>query len=590
MTPILGAPILAALDCNTARPASRSGREAGMVLIFVLAAVIIIAALTAALLQTASAEMQQATTTRNVTDVRTLAEGATMAAEQAVIVARANTLPPPAFGTLKMGPHDVPWTAAHVGSDSTEIDGVGIKTFHEHWVARSEATSGTYRHTINRVLDVGLTPIFQYAIFYDKDLELLPGPSMKISGRVHTNSDLYVGVGAGNTLTINSNYFRSVGELYRKRKDDGSNTVGSVQILKDGTLTYPDLWSKSQLASKGVPSVSGYDSNFMGYDANGNGSLSDPGDWQDFAVGSLTTWNGTVQTADQGVKRVEPPSIGSIQRFEDVGAGNGDYAFDKAKNDYEYVGDGLGDARKGRYYANADLVISDQNAYDSTGAKINLPAGVLTNKTFYDAREGRNVSVTEIDMKLLQSSGAFPKNGLIYASRTDAKPGKVAGIRLKNGASLGAPLTVVSQDPIYLLGDYNSVNKQPAAVIADAVNLMSNAWNDTKKKGQLPVAQPTTWDVAMITGGDETSGSQYSGGFENLPRFHENWDGVKATILGAFVKIYASQIATGKWVYGGDHYTAPTRLWDYDTSFNDASKLPPFTPNVAQVKSAGWWE
>ena len=59
---------------------------------------------------------------------------------------------------------------------------------------------------------------------------------------------------------------------------------------------------------------------------------------------------------------------------------------------------------------------------------------------------------------------------------------------------------------------------------------------------------------------------------------------------GSFVKIFASQFATGGWVYGGDRYTAPNRLWDYDTSFNKVENLPPFTPNVAQVRSSGWWD
>jgi hypothetical protein len=290
------------------------------------------------------------------------------------------------------------------------------------------------------------------------------------------------------------------------------------------------------------------------------------------------------------VKRIEPPSIGSIQRFEDVGAGNGDYAYNASKKDFDFVGAGNGDSRKGRYYANADLVIRDLGAFDSAGNSLSLPAGTVTARSFYDAREGRTVTVTEIDMAKLKTSGKFPQNGLIYASRSDAKAAQPNGIRLKNGKDLGAPLTVVSEDPIYVLGDYNTINKQPAAVIADAVDLLSNSWNDTKRKGQLPIATPTTWDFAMITGGDETSGSQYSGGFENLPRFHENWDGVKASILGAFVKIYAAQYAKGKWVYGGDHYTAPIRLWDYDQAFNDATKLPPFTPNVAQVRNSGWWE
>jgi hypothetical protein len=131
-----------------------------------------------------------------------------------------------------------------------------------------------------------------------------------------------------------------------------------------------------------------------------------------------------------------------------------------------------------------------------------------------------------------------------------------------------------------------STKKSAAAVIADAVNLLSNDWekNSTwsgdgkKDKGELPKASATTYNAAMITGADATVGSSYSGGFENLPRFHEDWGSVSCKIRGSFVNIFKSQIATGKWVYGGDHYTAPNRDWDYDPSFNDLSKLPPYTP------------
>jgi hypothetical protein len=573
-------------------PNGRTRRRAqrGTVLLVALTAVVIIAAFAAALLTSSEAEMTQAKTTRAVSDVRTLAEGATVSAEHTVLTAVANTLPPPPTGTLHHGPYDVPWAAQHIGVDTTDADSVGIQTIHQHWLVQSTADAASFKHTVHRVLDIGLTPIFQYAIFYDKDLELLPGPSMTISGRVHTNHDLYVGVGAGNTLTIKSDYFRSVGDMFRMRKDDGSDTTGSVKIQKSGTTSLYDMWSQSQLKSKGVPSTSGFDSNFKGFDSNADGDLSDMGDWPDFAVGALSTWGGTVQTADHGVKPVEPPSIGSIKRFQDVGPGNGDYSWNATLKDYSYVGQGNGDSAKGRYHATADLVIRDLKAYDNKGTAISMPTGALTSKTFYDAREGKNVTVTQIDISILKANSLMPANGEIYASRSDATVSQPNGIRLVNGADLGEPLTVVTEDPLYVKGDYNTKNKHPAAVIADAVNLLSNAWDDSKKAGQLPTAKATTWDTAMITGGDETGGAGYSGGFENLPRFHEKWDGINATILGSFVKIYASEFAKGKWVYGGDHYTAPNRLWDYDTSFNKVENLPPFTPNVAQVRSAGWWE
>jgi len=44
------------------------------------------------------------------------------------------------------------------------------------------------------------------------------------------------------------------------------------------------------------------------------------------------------------------------------------------------------------------------------------------------------------------------------------------------------------------------------------------------------------------------------------------------------VKIYASEFASGSWVCGGDHSTAPHRLWDYDTAFNKVSNLLPLHP------------
>ena len=41
-------------------------------------------------------------------------------------------------------------------------------------------------------------PLFQFGVFYGKgvDLEIAPGANMTFNGRVHANSNLYVGAGA----------------------------------------------------------------------------------------------------------------------------------------------------------------------------------------------------------------------------------------------------------------------------------------------------------------------------------------------------------------------------------------------------------
>ena len=95
--------------------------------------------------------------------------------------------------------------------------------------------------------------------------------------------------------------------------------------------------------------------------------------------------------------------------------------------------------------------------------------------------------------------------------------------------------------------------------------------------------------MAVITGNTETVGARYNGGFENLPRFHENWSGINCNITGSFVNTWTSQYATAPWVYGGDRYTAPRRNWTYDTSFNLVANLPPFTPMAVTAEDIVSW-
>jgi hypothetical protein len=299
------------------------------------------------------------------------------------------------------------------------------------------------------------------------------------------------------------------------------------------------------------------------YEAMTNAFDSEYSDWTTYA---LDTWNGTVQDGSHGVREVAAPDIKTIKAFDAGGS-------------------------KGFYHAHADLVIVNGNAFDRNGSPVALPAGALVEKTMYDAREGRTVTVSEINLGALNASGQFPANGLVYAYRTDSTPTQPNGIRLTNGTELLRPMTVVSEDPVYVRGDFNTVNKKGAAVIADAVNLLSNAWNDSKTaSSSLPAASNTTYNLAFVTGKVPTpdGGGDYSGGFENLPRFHENWTSKTAKIRGSFINIFDSEIAKKPWIYGGNVYTAPVRDWAYDPALNNPSNLPPFTPSAVYFLRVLW--
>jgi hypothetical protein len=412
--------------------------------------------------------------------------------------------------------------------------------------------------------------------------------------------------------------------MYRNRKDGPSQSSGTVVIRQyvdnpwsaTEPASYYTMWSKSQLTAMGIPSIGGFDSNFTsGWDADLNGSYLDTGDLLPWGPGAYAYWDEptgytggsgeTVQTGDHDLGEAVVPQIGSIQMFEEDASG-GDYAWDATSNSYQPVAPGTGTHSKGYYHDNADLQIvvdasgSSFKAYDGDGNDVTAyVTSAVSLSRIYDARQANGgsgfVKVVDINVGLLQATGYYPANGLIYAAHHGAGTGNSAkGVRLKNGALLPAKLTVASEDPVYIQGDYNtgnaSVSKKGAAVICDAVNLLSNAWTNSKSPTSgLPGASATTYNVAMITGNQDSSAGHYNGGLENLPRFHENWTGVDCTIKGSMVNTWNSQHATSPWVYGGNRYTAPNRIWSYDTAFNSVLNLPPFTPMAVSADDVVTW-
>ena len=463
-----------------------------------------------------------------------VAEGVTEAAQKSILETVSNFGPVPVNGSVNVAGQAYAYTVVPIGASSVQTDPDGVSRTMQHLQISANVNAGDGYSTVDRIVDLSMTPLFQYMIFFDDDLEVLPGPPMTLGGRVHANADIYVG--SGDTLTVNSDYFRCTGKILRKRKNDNTTATGTVSIKVLGETTYQNL-------------NVGQDSNYT--------------DWTTHAI---DTWKGTVQDGSHGVKEIAAPDIHTIKAFQAGGA-------------------------KGFYHANADLVLVNGNAFDKLGNPLALPVGTITQKPMFDGREGKNITVTEVNMALLNASGAFPTNGLLYAYRTDATPAQPNGVRLTNGAELLRPLTVVSEDQVYVHGDFNTVNKKGASVIADAVSLLSNAWNNTKTSASgLPAASNTTYNLAFVSGATPTpdGGGSYSGGFENLPRFHENWTNKTAKIRGSFIKIFDSEIAKAPWAYGGSVYTAPIRDWQYDPALNDMGNLPPFTPSAVYFERVLW--
>ena len=203
----------------------------------------------------------------------------------------------------------------------------------------------------------------------------------------------------------------------------------------------------------------------------------------------------------------------------------------------------------------ATYTVSVANGTSLTTNQINALKSALSQQTIYDRREGQNVDLTTLDIskaKATLGNGEIGPlqvssfNNILYIDQT--KPdGTIAtndpqGIRLKNGSVLPSNgLTVASQNPVYIQGDYNTSSSRPSsAVFADAVTILSNNWNDSNSNSALSArnASDTTVNTAIVAGflpsgwTNPNTGAQYgySGGLNNFPRFLEDWSNKTFTL------------------------------------------------------------
>ena len=243
----------------------------------------------------------------------------------------------------------------------------------------------------------------------------------------------------------------------------------------------------------------------------------------------------------------------------------------------------------------SSYTVTTANGTTLTARQITALKAALSQQTITDRREGKTVDLTTLDVSKAKASitsgGANEVGPLVAPSfnnilyiddvsstgYTDPK-----GIRLINGSVLPAEgLTVASQNPVYIQGDYNTTDastRGSAAVFADAVTILSNNWSDGNSSSGLSSrdASETTVNTAIVAGflpsgwTNPASGAEYgySGGLNNFPRFLENWHNTKFYYTGSMIELFTSQLSTGEWDTGSI-YSPPDRIWNFDSNFVD---------------------
>jgi len=413
----------------------------------------------------------------------------------------------------------------------------------------SSASSGAGREVrvrLTQQMQVVFVPLFQFAVFYEEDLEILPLDNMyltgmDVTGRIHTNGDLYLGSPTAQ-LCIDG-FTTASGSIYHGRKDDPEAALNGPVKIKDDLGVYQNMKQGNDWLDSRHP---------------------------DWASESQSLWGGRVQDQhhDLGAFEVSGPLHGNPRRMIERASGGDSSEIAATK-----------------YHNVAGLKIVNGVAEDSAGNPVTLPEGVLTTKSMYDAREGITMTVTEINVGIMTIMDAAPANRVIYVSNT----GTDKAVRLVNGIDLpSGGLTLASDNMVYVQGDYNTNEKKPAAIVSDAVTVLSNNWDDANSTLALSQrkANATTVNAGILTGNTYTSEGSYNGGLENLMRFIESWNGKELNYNGSLSCLWASQNATGQWAEG--QYTRPKRNYYYDYMFDNLNSIPSGIPTLSTVVKTSW--
>lgn len=412
-------------------------------------------------------------------------------------------------------------------------------------------------HTLQDVVgavrqEVQLTviPIFQFAMYTSGDMEVSCGQPFVITGRVHSNGQLYVEPDSAMTFLSS---VTAVGRVLFQRAplDTRAAPVGSVLYTHDPVAHAPAL---------------------------------------NLPIGTTNS-----PTAVREI--IEPPPAG-----EDPNSPLGRLRYYNEADMLVVVSNSTVKVTSGLFDGFKTLVPTNEWQQFIT----------LTN-SFFDARENKTVmpidlSITNLVLWSATNSELRPKLGYrdvasIYVlDRRKLSGTQLGAVRVTQGRRLPAGgLTVAAASPLYVLKDFNqpvdaylgktnTSTTAPASLVGDAITILSDNWSDANSHAAVAarLALPTTVNAAILAGAVETTQGHYGGGMENFPRFLETWGSANAfTYNGSMVKLFPSLYATNAWG-GSDVYAPPQRNWAYDMNFDNATKLPPLTPGLLTVSRAAW--
>jgi hypothetical protein len=474
------------------------------------------------------------------------------------------SVPPGAYGPncLQNSTICFPYSFFYLASVDIEVPAIGIGN------TVAGVDTGYVMAKVRRVFEKKFDLPWTYAVLFMDDLEFQPSSALTITGPIQTNGSLYIGT-SNFTTTDRVGY-----------GGDYVNGFSPNDTTHNGSATAPN------------------------FPANEPPSQSSP----------LLPFGWNLANGESYHQLIERPPAG------------GDPSSDPMSNI--------------RYYNQADyrvlidasnnITITDYNNNAISGNEYKqIHDNMTTNQVIWDNRENAYVRITSVNVGAVTSAlNKLPAwnhtgtGGIIYFSDTSAGTSVSVtlngttsstterGIRLTNGGTLpSSGMTVVAENPVYIQGDYNTGGPPPsdsgtftdpdklgytrvaAAVIGDAIDILSGAWVDTNSDKSISsrIATSTTVNAALVGGEVPSGGGKYSGGGEGFVRFLEDWqkNSNTFTYYGSMVELFNSLQATGAWSSSASIFKQPGLHWYYDTNFGTTG--PPGRLQIAAYLQQQRW-
>ena len=552
----------------------------------------------------------------------------------------ANAVPPAAFGPNMAWGYGFPYSYYYLAAVDVQVP----------------TLRGNVTAKVRRVFEKKFDLPWSYAIFYVDDLEMHPSSTFSITGPIHTNGSLYISTSnftAANPTFTGTTPFPTSGRI-----EYGSDYVNGYSPLdprstNGAAVTAPNFAkSNASLSLSDCPPAQVSPYMPFGWNLTLSAANSNANDDSYREIVEIPTNSGGAADTLQNVRYYNQAQI--------------KVTIDKDNNVKIWRPGGTTDADKRDPSKNVQCTAAssgnDKAIYDL------ITGSMTTNLAMHDAKENVFVRIAELDISKIQKaidkgngvsgitlpsgisavSGFNFMNAVIYIADTTtaynangtrnvlSSPQALMGssnvttseraIRLVNGHTLPTTgLTIVTPNPIYIKGNYNTGGSNPpsnttatsspvvsgytrraSAVVADAINVLSSQWNDSVStqsitSGGYDITKPrtavsTTINTALVSGNIPSgntsfgaSGNVYGGGAEGFIRLQEDWRTQNFVYYGSMVQLYRSVQANTAGSAGGTFFKSPaTTRWFYDyETFSDFA--PPGDMMIAAYLQQQRW-